>query len=110
MAKGFFSPTFDKVKNNKDNTKKKALSLRKRKRAIIIYKKCIICKRPTCKKLKIYYYAFPKIAPKKGTPSTRTQEITNYNLKKNYIKEKLAKIRNKRTRTAQKLEKPNQDQ
>ena len=37
VAKGSFSLTFNGVKNNKDNTKRKALSLRKRKRAIIIY-------------------------------------------------------------------------
>ena len=83
MAKGSFGPTFNKVKNNKDNTKKKTLSLRKKKKVIIIHQRCIIYERPTCKKLKAYYYAFPKIAPKKGTPSTRTQETTNRNLKKN---------------------------
>ena len=37
VIKGSFGLTFDKVKNHKDNIKKKALSLRKRERAIIIY-------------------------------------------------------------------------
>ena len=37
VAKGFFGLTFDGVKDNKDSIKKKALFLRKRKRAIIIY-------------------------------------------------------------------------
>ena len=37
VAKGFFGLTFDKVRNNKDNIKRKALFLKKRKRAIIIY-------------------------------------------------------------------------
>ena len=100
MAKGFFGPTFDGVRNNKDNTKRKASSLRERERAIIIYQRCIVCERPTYKKLKAYYYAFPEIAPKRGAPSARTQEVVNRNLKKNYVKEKLAEIRNKRARIA----------
>ena len=37
MAKGFFGPTFDGVRNNKDSTKKKASSLRKKEKAIIIH-------------------------------------------------------------------------
>ena len=37
MAKGFFSFTFNKVRNNKDNIKKKALFLRKKKKVIIIH-------------------------------------------------------------------------
>ena len=37
VAKGFFGPTFDRVRNDKDGIKRKALSLRKRKRAIIIH-------------------------------------------------------------------------
>ena len=37
MAKGFFGLTFDGVRNDKDNIKKKALSLKKKKRSIIIY-------------------------------------------------------------------------
>ena len=37
VAKGFFGPTFDGVKDNKDNIKKKTLYLRKKERAIIIY-------------------------------------------------------------------------
>ena len=37
VAKGFFGPTFDEVRNDKDNIKKKASSLRKRKRVIIIH-------------------------------------------------------------------------
>ena len=37
VAKGFFGPTSDKVKNNKDSTKRKALSLRKKERVIIIH-------------------------------------------------------------------------
>ena len=109
VAKGFFFLTFNGVKNNKDNTEKKALSLRKRERAIIIHQRCIVCERPTCKNLEACYYAFLKIAPKRGAPSARTQETVNRNLKKNYIKEKLAEIRNKRARTAQKSERFNQD-
>ena len=37
VAKGFFSLTFNGVKDDKDSIKKKASSLRKRERAIIIY-------------------------------------------------------------------------
>ena len=37
VAKGSFGLTFDGVRDNKDNIKKKALSLRKRERVIIIY-------------------------------------------------------------------------
>ena len=37
VAKGFFSPTFNEVRDNKDNIKKKALFLRKKERAIIIH-------------------------------------------------------------------------
>ena len=37
VAKGFFGPTFDGVRNDKDSIKKKASSLRKKKRAIIIH-------------------------------------------------------------------------
>ena len=110
VVKGFFSLTFNGVRNNKDNIKKKTLSLRRKKRAIIIYQRCIIYEKLTYKKLKAYYYAFPKIVPKGGTPLTRTQETVNRNLKKNYIKEKLAEIRNKCARTAQKSEKSNQNQ
>ena len=109
VAKGFFGPTFNGVRDDKDNIKRKALSLRKRERAIIIHQRCIVCERPTYKKLKAYYYAFPEIAPKGGTLLTRTQETANRNLKKNYVKEKLAEIRNKRARTAQESEKSNQD-
>ena len=72
VAKGFFGLTFNGVKNNKDNIKKKALSLKKREWAIIIYQRYIICKRPTCKKLKAYYYVFLEIALKGGAPSART--------------------------------------
>ena len=72
VAKGFFGLTFNEVRNNKDSIKRKTLSIRKKERAIIIYQRCIICKRPTYKKLKAYYYAFPKIAPKRGAPSART--------------------------------------
>ena len=110
VAKGSFGPTFDGVKDNKDSTKRKASSSRKRERATTIHQRCIVCEKPTYKKLKACYYAFLKIAPKGGTPSTRTQETANRNLKKNYVKEKLAKIKNKRARTAQKSEKSNQDQ
>ena len=109
VVKGFFGPTFDEVRDNKDSTKRKTLSLRKRERAIIIHQRYIIYKKPTCKKFKTYYYTFLKIAPKGKTPLTRTQEIANHNLKKNYIKEKLAEIRNKRARTTQNSEKSNQD-
>ena len=109
MVKKSFGPTFNGIKNNKDNIKKKALFLRKKEKVIIIYQRCIIYKKPTYKKLKVYYYAFPKIAPKGRTLLTRTQETANYNLKKNYVKEKLTEIRNKRARTAQKSEKSNQD-
>ena len=109
MAEGFFGLIFDRVKKDKDNIKKKALSLRKKKRAIIIHQRCIICERPVCKNLKAYYYAFLKITPKEGAPLARTQEIANRNLKKNYIKEKLTEIKNKRERTAQGSEKSNQE-
>ena len=37
VVKGFFNLTFDGVKNNKNSTEKKALSLRKREKAIIIH-------------------------------------------------------------------------
>ena len=61
VAKGFFGLTFNEVRDNKDNIKKKALFSMKKERAIIIYKKCIIYKRHACKKLKAYYYNFLKI-------------------------------------------------
>ena len=109
VAKESFGLTLDRVRDNKNSIEKKTLSLSKRERVIIIHQRCIICKRPACKNLKAYYYAFPEIAPKGGAPSARTQEIANRNLKKKYVKEKLAEIRNKRARTAQGLEKPNQD-
>ena len=72
VAKGFFGLTFDRVRNNKDSIKRKASSLRKRERAIIIHQRCIVYKRPTCKKLKAYYYVFPEIAFKGGALSART--------------------------------------
>ena len=72
MAKGFFGPTFDEVRDNKDGTEKKTSSSRKRERTAIIHQKYIIYKRPICKNLKVYYYAFLKIAPKGGAPSART--------------------------------------
>ena len=72
MAKGFFGLTFDEMRNNKDNIKKKISPLRKRERAIIIHQKYIICEKLTYKKLKAYYYTFLKIIPKGGTPLTRT--------------------------------------
>ena len=100
VVKGFFGLTFNGVKNNMDSIEKKASSLRKREKVIIIHQRCIVCERPACKNLKVCYYAFLKIAPKKGAPLARTQEIANRNLKKNYVKEKLAEIRNKRARTA----------
>ena len=37
VVKKSFGLTFDKVKNDKDNIKKKASSLRKKERVIIIY-------------------------------------------------------------------------
>ena len=37
VAKGFFDLTFNEVRDNKDHIKKKTLSLKKRKRVIIIY-------------------------------------------------------------------------
>ena len=37
VVKGFFGPTFDEVRNNKDSIKRKALFLRKRERVIIIH-------------------------------------------------------------------------
>ena len=37
VVKGFFGLTFDGVRNNKDSIKRKALSLRKRERVIIIH-------------------------------------------------------------------------
>ena len=109
VAKGVFRLTFDGVRDNKDSIKRKTSSSRKRKRAIIIYEKYIIYKRPAYKNLKACYYGFPKITPKGEAPSTRTQEIANRNLKKKYIKEKLAEIRNKHVRTAKELERFNQD-
>ena len=72
VAKEFFSLTFDKVRNNKDGIKRKALSSRKRKRAIMIHQKYIIYKKPACKNLKACYYTFLKIAPKGGAPSACT--------------------------------------
>ena len=72
VVKGFFSLTFDRVRNNKDNIKKKTSSLRKRKRAIIIHQRYIIYERPMCKNIKAYYYTFPKITLKQGAPSART--------------------------------------
>ena len=72
VAKEFFGLTFDGVRNNKDNIKKKTSSLKKRKRAIIIHQRYIVCERLTYKKLKACYYTFFKIALKGGTPLTRT--------------------------------------
>ena len=72
MAKGIFSLTFDGVRDNKESTKRKALSSRKREKVIIIHQKCIICERPACKELKAYYYTFLKIAFEEGAPSART--------------------------------------
>ena len=72
VVKGLFGLTFNKVRDDKDGIKKKTLSLRKKGKAIIIHQKCIIYKRPVYKKLKVYYYAFLKIAPKGGAPSART--------------------------------------
>ena len=37
VAKGFFGPTFNEVRDNKDSIKRKALFLKKRERVIIIY-------------------------------------------------------------------------
>ena len=37
VAKGFFGLTFTRVKNNKDNIKKKTLSLRKKNKVIMIH-------------------------------------------------------------------------
>ena len=37
VAKGFFGLTFNEVKNNKNNIKKKTSSLRKKKKTITIY-------------------------------------------------------------------------
>ena len=37
VVKGFFGLTFDKVRNDKDNIKKKTSSLRKKERVIIIH-------------------------------------------------------------------------
>ena len=37
VAKGFFGLTFDKIRDDKDNIKRKTLFLRKKKKAIIIY-------------------------------------------------------------------------
>ena len=72
VAKGFFGLTFNGVKDNKNNIKRKALSLRKKERAIIIHQRCIVCERFIYKNLKACYYAFLKIAPKGGTPLART--------------------------------------
>ena len=72
VAKESFGLTFNRVKNNKDSIEKKTLSLRKREKVIIIHQRYIVCERPIYKNLKAYYYAFLKIAPKRGTPLTRT--------------------------------------
>ena len=72
VAKGVFSPTFDRVRDNKDSINKKIFSWKKKERAIIIHKKCIICKRPACKKLKACYHAFLKIVLKRGAPLAHT--------------------------------------
>ena len=72
VAKGFFGLTFDGVRDNKDGTKKKTSFSREKKKAIIIHQKYIIYKKPTYKNLKACYYAFFKIAFKKGVPSTCT--------------------------------------
>ena len=72
VAKRFFGPIFNKVRNNKDNIKKKALSLRKKEKAIMIYQNCIIYEKPACRNLKAYYYALLKITFKRGAPSART--------------------------------------
>ena len=72
VAKGSFGPTFDGVRDNKDSIKRKALFLRKKERVIINYQRYIIYKRPICKRLKAYYYAFSKIALKRGAPLART--------------------------------------
>ena len=72
VAKGSFGLTFNKVRDKKDGIKRKALSSRKNKRAIIMHQKYIICKKSLCKNLKTYYYAFPKIALKGGALSART--------------------------------------
>ena len=45
VAKGFFGLTFDGVRDNKDNIKKKSLILKKKERVIIIHQRCIICKK-----------------------------------------------------------------
>ena len=37
VAKGFFGLTFNGVRDNKDSIKRKTLSLKKRKKVIIIY-------------------------------------------------------------------------
>ena len=72
VEKGSFYLTFNKIKNNKNGIKRKALFSRKRKRAIIIYQKCIIYKRFACKNLRAYYYAFPEITLKGRALSART--------------------------------------
>ena len=72
VVKGSFGLTFDGVRDNKDGIKRKASFLRKKRKAIIIYKKCIICEKPAYKNLKAYYYAFPEIVLKGGAPSART--------------------------------------
>ena len=72
VAKGLFGLIFDGVRDNKDSIKRKALSLKKRERAITIHQRCIIYERPVCKDLKACYYAFLKIAPKGGALSVRT--------------------------------------
>ena len=65
VAKGSFGLTFDGVRDDKNNIKREISFSRKKEKAIIIHKECIIYKRPACKKLKAYYYIFPEIAPKK---------------------------------------------
>ena len=72
VVKGSFGLTFNGVKDNKNSIGKKALSLRKRERAIIIYKRYIIYKKPIYKNLKTYYYTFLKIIPKGEASLART--------------------------------------
>ena len=72
IAKRSFGLIFNRVRNNKDNIKKKTLSLRKRGKAIVIHQRYIIYERPACKNLKACYYTVLKIALKGGASSACT--------------------------------------
>ena len=100
VAKGAFGLTYNKVRKDKERTKDKTSSSKKRERATTVHRICIVCERPMCRKLKACYYAFPGNAFEGWAPSAHTQEIADKNLEKKYVQEKLMEIKNKRARTA----------